>query len=301
MCWSSLISKTWLNLLSSHSSLTRFSCELFLFLSFNYCALASSVFTQNSRSVNLSLSSLAPFTLLFAAVGNCLAAGKYTIYNLHGEHSCADVFSSSICGKKITQRCTRRLVQQFGRALAWQISHIRYDIGLDKVSALPRWQGGNLSRKSFPIFFRFFIFLAVHSICVTVVVLNVHFRSPQTHTMNPWIKSFFIEFLPKFLFMKRPKYVFETNRYFVDCCIPPSITPVSFDFFYVSLTFSFPWEYFKLSFSFFWSDNLITFLLLISKYKQKKKEVKIIVKVIKLFRIFIIFLSLLPLSLKHEK
>jgi Neurotransmitter-gated ion-channel transmembrane region len=51
-----------------------------------------------------------------------------------------------------------------------------------------------------------------HSICVTVVVLNVHFRSPQTHRMAPWVKKFFIDFLPKLLFMKRPQYNFETNR-----------------------------------------------------------------------------------------
>ena len=29
---------------------------------------------------------------------------------------------------------------------------------------------------------------SVFSICVTVVVLNVHFRSPQTHKMAPWVK-----------------------------------------------------------------------------------------------------------------
>lgn len=51
-----------------------------------------------------------------------------------------------------------------------------------------------------------------NSICVTVVVLNVHFRSPQTHKMAPWVKRFFIDFLPKLLFMKRPNYNFETNR-----------------------------------------------------------------------------------------
>ena len=28
----------------------------------------------------------------------------------------------------------------------------------------------------------------IFSICVTVVVLNVHFRSPQTHKMAPWVK-----------------------------------------------------------------------------------------------------------------
>lgn len=49
------------------------------------------------------------------------------------------------------------------------------------------------------------------SICVTVVVLNVHFRSPQTHRMAPWVKRVFINFLPKFLFIKRPTYNFETR------------------------------------------------------------------------------------------
>lgn len=178
MCWSSLILKTWLNLLSSHSSL---SCELFLFLPSNYCALASTVLKQNSRSVNLSLSSLAPFTLLFAAVGNCLAAGKYTIYNLHGEHSCADVFFPQLVGKKI-KPCTRRLVQQFGRALAWQISHIRYDIGLDKVS----WQGGNLSRKIFQFSFdfsSFFPFTVYASLWWYSTFISDH-RRP-----TPWIRG----------------------------------------------------------------------------------------------------------------
>lgn len=49
------------------------------------------------------------------------------------------------------------------------------------------------------------------SICVTVVVLNVHFRSPQTHRMAPWVKKVFINFLPKVLFIKRPQYNFETR------------------------------------------------------------------------------------------
>ncbi len=49
------------------------------------------------------------------------------------------------------------------------------------------------------------------SICVTVVILNVHFRSPQTHRMAPWVKRVFIQFLPKLLFIKRPQYNFETR------------------------------------------------------------------------------------------
>ncbi|CAG4993381.1 unnamed protein product [Parnassius apollo] len=50
------------------------------------------------------------------------------------------------------------------------------------------------------------------SICVTVVVLNVHFRSPQTHRMAPWVKRVFIHILPRLLFMKRPQYKFDVTR-----------------------------------------------------------------------------------------
>lgn len=43
------------------------------------------------------------------------------------------------------------------------------------------------------------------------MVLNVHFRSPQTHRMAPWVKLVFIQILPKVLFMRRPKYTFDTK------------------------------------------------------------------------------------------
>ncbi|KAF7397583.1 hypothetical protein HZH68_008805 [Vespula germanica] len=59
----------------------------------------------------------------------------------------------------------------------------------------------------------FTIFIVIDSICVTVVVLNVHFRSPQTHQMAPWVKRVFIHILPRLLVMRRPMYKFETNRY----------------------------------------------------------------------------------------
>ncbi|XP_073848732.1 nicotinic acetylcholine receptor alpha4 isoform X2 [Musca autumnalis] len=65
-----------------------------------------------------------------------------------------------------------------------------------------------------PLLGKYLIFamiLVSISICVTVVVLNVHFRSPQTHRMAPWVKNVFIDNLPKFLFIKRPKYNFETS------------------------------------------------------------------------------------------
>ena len=38
-------------------------------------------------------------------------------------------------------------------------------------------------------FVLFTMILDTFSICVTVVVLNVHFRSPQTHLMSPWVRS----------------------------------------------------------------------------------------------------------------
>jgi nicotinic acetylcholine receptor len=55
--------------------------------------------------------------------------------------------------------------------------------------------------------FHFFLSdIISHSICVTVVVLNVHFRSPQTHTMSPWVRRVFIHILPRLLIMRRPLY-----------------------------------------------------------------------------------------------
>ncbi|XP_061591069.1 neuronal acetylcholine receptor subunit alpha-4b [Cololabis saira] len=42
------------------------------------------------------------------------------------------------------------------------------------------------------------------SIIITVFVLNVHHRSPQTHTMPHWVRRVFLDSVPRFLFMKRP-------------------------------------------------------------------------------------------------
>nr|XP_023016131.1 acetylcholine receptor subunit alpha-like [Leptinotarsa decemlineata]AJP36494.1 nicotinic acetylcholine receptor alpha 4 [Leptinotarsa decemlineata] len=69
-----------------------------------------------------------------------------------------------------------------------------------------------------PLLGKYLIFamiLVSISICVTVVVLNVHFRSSQTHRMSPWVKRVFIHILPRLLVMKRPSYVFETNSKFL--------------------------------------------------------------------------------------
>ncbi|XP_011688669.1 PREDICTED: acetylcholine receptor subunit alpha-like isoform X2 [Wasmannia auropunctata] len=65
-----------------------------------------------------------------------------------------------------------------------------------------------------PLLGKYLIFamiLVSISICVTVVVLNVHFRSPQTHKMAPWVKRVFIHILPRLLVMRRPQYKFESR------------------------------------------------------------------------------------------
>lgn len=50
----------------------------------------------------------------------------------------------------------------------------------------------------------FTMVLVTFSIVTSVCVLNVHHRSPSTHTMAPWVRRCFLQQLPSFLFMKRP-------------------------------------------------------------------------------------------------
>ncbi|CAL4066234.1 unnamed protein product, partial [Meganyctiphanes norvegica] len=67
-----------------------------------------------------------------------------------------------------------------------------------------------------PLLGKYLIFamiLVSISICVTVLVLNVHFRSPQTHKMAPWVRRVFIHILPRLLIMKRPQYQLNKHRY----------------------------------------------------------------------------------------
>jgi nicotinic acetylcholine receptor len=52
----------------------------------------------------------------------------------------------------------------------------------------------------------FTMILVTLSICVTVGVLNVHFRKPSTHRMTPWVRTLFIHMMPRLLLMKRPSF-----------------------------------------------------------------------------------------------
>ena len=51
----------------------------------------------------------------------------------------------------------------------------------------------------------FTMVLVTLSVVVTIAVLNVNFRSPVTHKMSKWVRVVFIEVLPKFLLIERPK------------------------------------------------------------------------------------------------
>ncbi|XP_038660152.1 neuronal acetylcholine receptor subunit beta-4 isoform X2 [Scyliorhinus canicula] len=51
----------------------------------------------------------------------------------------------------------------------------------------------------------FTMVLVTFSIVTSVCVLNVHHRSPSTHTMPEWVKQMFLKKLPTLLFMKRPE------------------------------------------------------------------------------------------------
>nr|WUR05311.1 nicotinic acetylcholine receptor alpha 1 [Orius laevigatus] len=51
----------------------------------------------------------------------------------------------------------------------------------------------------------FTMVLVTFSVVVTIIVLNVNFRSPVTHKMKPWVHRVFIQVLPKFLRIERPK------------------------------------------------------------------------------------------------
>ncbi|XP_061608993.1 neuronal acetylcholine receptor subunit alpha-2 isoform X2 [Phyllopteryx taeniolatus] len=42
------------------------------------------------------------------------------------------------------------------------------------------------------------------SIVITVFVLNVHHRSPNTHKMPRWVRAIFLDLVPRWLFMRRP-------------------------------------------------------------------------------------------------
>ncbi|XP_041961615.1 neuronal acetylcholine receptor subunit beta-2 [Alosa sapidissima] len=58
----------------------------------------------------------------------------------------------------------------------------------------------------------FTMVLVTFSIVTSVCVLNVHHRSPTTHTMPPWVKLVFLDKLPALLFMRQPRNSSERQK-----------------------------------------------------------------------------------------
>ncbi|CAJ0929677.1 unnamed protein product, partial [Mesorhabditis belari] len=54
--------------------------------------------------------------------------------------------------------------------------------------------------------------LNVITILTTVIVVNIYFRRPDTNEMSPWIRKLFLDILPIFMCMKRPKRVKKRKK-----------------------------------------------------------------------------------------
>ncbi|KAL3093172.1 hypothetical protein niasHT_022622 [Heterodera trifolii] len=68
---------------------------------------------------------------------------------------------------------------------------------------------------SVPIIAAFFSISMVilgSSIIFTLLIINVHFRSPRTHKMSPWVRTIFLEWLPWLLLMNRPGKQFKKPK-----------------------------------------------------------------------------------------
>lgn len=61
-----------------------------------------------------------------------------------------------------------------------------------------------------PLISKYLIFtllMNIVTIVYTVVIINYNYRTPRTHNMPQWVRVFVIGYLPRLLFMKRPKHI----------------------------------------------------------------------------------------------
>lgn len=65
-----------------------------------------------------------------------------------------------------------------------------------------------------PLISKYLIFTLMMNIITilnTVIIINWNYRTPRTHNMPQWVRVVIINFLPKILFMKRPKPTKKPN------------------------------------------------------------------------------------------
>ncbi|VDL58585.1 unnamed protein product [Hymenolepis diminuta] len=65
-----------------------------------------------------------------------------------------------------------------------------------------------------PLISRYLMFTFVSDILavfMSVLVVNWNYRSPRTHTMPKWIKTVFLDVLPRFLFMNRLEHLYSKD------------------------------------------------------------------------------------------
>lgn len=61
-----------------------------------------------------------------------------------------------------------------------------------------------------PLLGRYLLFsmvLVAVSVCLAIIVLNLHYRKPSTHKMPPWVRRIFLRKMPGLLLMRIPKQV----------------------------------------------------------------------------------------------
>uniref|UniRef100_A0A8C6S6N1 Cholinergic receptor, nicotinic, alpha 6 n=1 Tax=Neogobius melanostomus TaxID=47308 RepID=A0A8C6S6N1_9GOBI len=61
------------------------------------------------------------------------------------------------------------------------------------------------------------------SIVITVFVLNVHYRTPMTHTMPAWVRSVFLTMLPRIMLMRRPTDAASINTVVAFSVVSPEV------------------------------------------------------------------------------
>ena len=77
----------------------------------------------------------------------------------------------------------------------------------------------------------FTLILVNLSILLTIFILNLHHRKPNTHKMPFWMKRVILEILPKMLMIERPKETHRANknRFKIMPCLKSSVLTSSFN------------------------------------------------------------------------